>query len=320
MHFLENILGKDNAVWKYIITIVGAFLVAMTVGAIPFVVVLFVQIFETGGDLSPEMVQSLDFTSVGISENLSLFLMLIPFVVGLFVAILFVRYLHQRSFSETVNGTNKIRWKRIFIGFGVWFALMLLYLAVSYIIDPNNFVFQFNLQAFIPLFFIALFLIPLQTTFEEFLFRGYLAQGIGVWTKNRWLVVVIPAILFGLLHFSNTEVSTYGFWETMPQYILFGLIFGFFAVLDDGIELAIGIHAANNIFLSLFVTAEASSLKTPAIFYQQTMNVEIETISLLVMGLLAMFLFAKIYKWNFSVMNRKIERNTAELEQICQQE
>jgi len=148
----------------------------------------------------------------------------------------------------------------------------------------------------------------LETTFEELLCRGYLAQGIGTWTKNRWLVVFIPSILFGLLHSANTEVETFGFFAAMPQYILFGLIFGFISVLDDGIELSMGVHAANNIFCCLFVTFDASSLKTPAIFYQKTENINIleDTIALLLLGLLAFIFFAKKYKWNFAVMNKKV--------------
>ena len=310
MHFLENILGKNNVYWKYIITIISTFLAANIIGAIPLVIVVFVQSFKTGNELSSEMWQSLDFSAIGISENLSLLLMMIPFIVGLVTAILLIKHLHQRSFSETVNGTKKVRWNRVFMGFCVWFTLMLLYLAIHYIVEPENFTIQFNIRTFIPLIFITFIFIPLQTMFEELLFRGYLAQGIGAWTKNRWLVVFIPAILFGLMHILNTEVSTYGFWEAMPQYILFGLIFGFFSVLDDGIELAMGMHAANNIFACVFITFDASSLKTPALFYQQTVNIHIETAVLLALGLLAMFFFAKRYKWDFSILNKKIIQNS----------
>jgi len=178
MNFLENVLGKGNKFWKYLITVVVAFLAANIIGAVPLMIVVFVQIFKTRGEFSPEMFQNLDFTSIGISENLFLLLMLIPFIVGLLVAVLLIKSLHKRSFSETINGTKKVRWNHILMGFCVWFLLMALYLVTYYIINPENFVVQFNIQTFIPLFFIALF-IPLQTTFEEFLFRGYLAQGIG---------------------------------------------------------------------------------------------------------------------------------------------
>ena len=314
MHFLENIIGKDNKLWKYIITIIGAFVAASFIGGIPLLTVVLVQFFKTENAVSiEEIFQSEDFSAIGISENLILLLMLISFAIGLLAIVLFIKYLHGRSFSETVNGTNKIRWNRISTGFGVWFSLSFICLIISYLITPENFVFQFDMKTFIPLVFIVLILIPFQTTFEELLFRGYLAQGIGVWTKSRWLVVFIPSILFGLMHLANSEVSTYGFWETMPQYILFGLIFGFVSVLDDGIELAIGMHAANNIFACLFVTFEASSLKTPAIFKQQVIHLQTETIVLLILGLLALFFFAKIYKWNFSLMNKKIKQNEFEL-------
>jgi len=117
------------------------------------------------------------------------------------------------------------------------------------------------------------------------------------------------------MHFANTEVSTYGFLEAMPQYILFGLIFGFASVLDDGIELGLGMHAANNIFSCLFVTFDASSIKTPAILNQQVIHIQIETIVLFVVGLISLFIFAKKYKWKFSVMNKKIELNTVNTEE-----
>ena len=54
----------------------------------------------------------------------------------------------------------------------------------------------------------------------------------------------------------------------MPQYVLFGLIFGIITVLDDGIEAAIGAHAANNIFLCIMVTNDSSALQTPAVYEQ----------------------------------------------------
>jgi len=306
MYFLENVLGKDNSIWKYVVTFIVAFLAANFIGGIPLLIVIFMQFFKGGGEISTEAIRSLDASAMGISENLMLFLMLIPFIVGLFTVILLVKHLHQRSFSETINGTSKIRWNRIFWGFGVWLILMFIYLAAQYFIEPENFTVQFDVKTFLPLIFIALIFIPLQTTFEELLFRGYLAQGIGAWTKSRWLVVFIPAILFGLMHSANPEVETYGFFATMPQYIVFGLIFGLASVLDDGIELAIGMHAANNIFACLFVTFDASALKTPAIFHQQTLNIPMETIGLLLIGLLALFFFAQKYKWNFAIMNKKL--------------
>ena len=79
----------------------------------------------------------------------------------------------------------------------------------------------------------------------------------------------MTSILFGLMHALNPEVKEFGFFTMMPQYILFGLIFGIITILDDGIEAAMGAHAANNIFLSIMVTNSSSALQTPALYEQQ---------------------------------------------------
>ena len=51
---------------------------------------------------------------------------------------------------------------------------------IDYQSSPENYVFNFELKPFLILVAIAIILIPLQTSFEEYLFRGYLMQGIGV--------------------------------------------------------------------------------------------------------------------------------------------
>jgi membrane protease YdiL (CAAX protease family) len=283
MNYLENVLGEDNSLWKYLTVCILTFVVMQLAGGI------FLP-YETG-----------------LSENFILMLMLIPFVVGMITIWLLIEKIHKRTFSITVNGRGSIRWNHVVTGFLVWFLLMSAYLGISYTADPDSFVMQFDGGKFIALLIITLLVIPFQTTFEEFVFRGYLAQGIAAWTKNRWLVICIPGLLFGLMHCQNTEISEHGFWITMPQYIIFGLFFGLIAVLDDGIELSIGMHTANNIFICLFVTNSASSLHTPAIFNQLTINPIAEIAGLLIaVSLATLFLYVK-YKWNFHILNEKVE-------------
>jgi membrane protease YdiL (CAAX protease family) len=314
MHYLENILGKDNSFWRYLLVIIITFIAMQLIGGIFIMIVVVVYLLSSkGSNFAPEMFANVkNLYDLGLPENLVLMLMLFPFVVGLLTAWMLIRGMHKRTFSETVNGREYIRWNRVFTGFGVWFLLMFVFLAISYIINPGNFVLQFDSGKFIPLLIISLILIPLQTTFEEYIFRGYIAQGIGAWTRNRWLVVCIPALLFGLMHYANTEVAEHGFWGAMPPYIIFGLFFGLVAVLDDGIELPIGLHAANNVFACLFVTNSTSSLRTPAIFNQTTIFHLPETIGLLVAVSLAIVYFYKKYKWNFNILNEKIKYKEVE--------
>lgn len=308
MHFLERALDRQNQPWKYIIMLVAVFFAANIIGAIPMGIVMAIQLFGANGEgfyINPN--NPTDLTTLGISQNFGLILMILPFVAGLFTFILLVKPLHKRTFAETVNGTKTVRWKRCLSGFATWFVIMAVYLTIDCLCDPENFVFQLDLIKIIPLLLISMTLLPLQTTFEEIIFRGYLPQGIAAWTKSRYLAFIVPGILFGLMHISNPEVKEFGFWATMPQYIYFGLFFGIISVLDDGIELAMGVHAANNIFSSLFITHSSSVLQTPAVFQQLAINPYKESIVLFIAGMIAIAFFYYKFGWNFKVLNKKVE-------------
>lgn len=314
MKHLERALDGQNQFWKYLLNTVGVFIGAQTVGALPLMAVIAIKVAQSGGSITPNPANPADFSAYGISQNLAFVLMMLPFVVSLIVTILLFKPLHKRSLSEVINGTKQIRWKRYFTAFGVWFAITAIYFAIDYMLSPEVYKLQFDASKFIPLLLLSLLLIPIQATYEELVLRGYITQGIAAGTKNRWLAIIIPALLFGLLHSFNPEVKEYGFWVAMPQYVFFGLLFGFITIMDDGIELAMGAHTANNIFLCLFITNKSSALQTPAIFEQTTINPNKETIILVIIGSVAVWIFSKIYNWKFSVLNTKVEKEIIDLQ------
>lgn len=306
MNFIERAFDDRNQWWKYIIIFIAVLIVGQLLGSIPLVVVMIIKAAASDGAIifNPENIANP--TVFGISKNIGLLLILLPSVVSLILTVWLIKVLHKRTFKETVNGTSTLRFGRIGDGFGVWAALFAAYTIADYIVNPDNLIFQFDAAKFIPLLLISLVIIPLQTTGEEILFRGYLTQGIATFTRSRVLAIIIPGIIFGLLHSFNPEVKEYGFALSMTQYITFGLLFGLVAIVDDGIEIAIGMHAANNIFLSLFLTNKSSTFQTDAVFEQLNINPMKDALSLIVMGIIAFIYFAYKYKWNFRILTKKI--------------
>jgi hypothetical protein len=110
----------------------------------------------------------------------------------------------------------------------------------------------------------------------------------------------MTAVLFSLMHSLNPEVKEFGFLSVMPQYFVFGCIFGIVTILDNGIETALGAHTANNIFLCIMVTHKSSALQTPALFEQHTYHPGTELISLIVVGSIYIFALWKIFKWKYT--------------------
>jgi membrane protease YdiL (CAAX protease family) len=307
MNHLERALDNQNQWWKYIVIVFAGFIAANFIGAIPLIAIISYKMIQSGNTIAPNPNNSMDLSVYGIDPNLGLVLILIPFLIGLITIAYMFKPLHKRTLSQVINGTNSIRWNRFFIGVIGWGLISAVYLFGDYYINPSNYVLNFSVSAFIPLVLISILLIPFQTTFEEVLFRGYLTQGFAAWTRSRWAAIIIPAVLFGLMHSFNPEIKEFGFWLAIPQYIIYGLVFGLITILDDGIELALGVHAINNVFTSIFVTYKASALQTPAFLVQQKVDPIKETIALIIISLIFVTILTFKYKWDFRVIGQKIK-------------
>ena len=292
--FLENTIAPKSKFWNYmlgsVIIIFGAF-----VGQIPLAVVAIGKSFSAGKGIPTDEKQLMNL----LDKNLSLFLILVSFAVALFTIYIVVKNLHNQSFLSLTTARKKVDWNRIFFSFSLWgiftvgSTLLMLYLT------PKSFVLNFQWQPFLLLFIISIIFIPIQTSTEEYVFRGYLMQGFATLARNKWFPLLLTSIIFGGMHIVNPEVRELGY-IVMFFYIGTGLFLGIITLMDDGMELALGFHAANNLFAALIVTSDWSALQTDAIFKdisKPSAGIEI-LIPLVVIFPLILFIFSKKYKWN----------------------
>jgi len=279
-----------------------------TVGGLPFLIAFAIKSFSNPPVLSQAIDTPFNLNALGIDPNISLAMLVFPFIVGLLAFALLIRPLHNRTLNNIINGTGRIRWDRFFISALVWLLLAILYLLVIIKVNPENFLLNNTSNSLIILAFVSIIFIPFQASLEEILFRGYFMQGFAVIFKNRWFPLMMSSLFFGLLHSFNPEVKALGFLVMMPQYILFGLIFGLITIFDDGIEAAMGAHTANNIFLCILLTNKSASLQTPALFEQLIIYPWTDFITLLLMGLIFIFILSKLFGWaNYSILLKKIK-------------
>jgi len=287
---------------------VAVLVAANTIGAIPLIISITGKAATDPSVISELATNPNDFTVLGLDPNLSFMMMLFPFVAGLAAFCLLVRPLHERTLMETINGRKRFRWSRFFISGLVWIVLSVIYLIIYLKVDPSNFSLNSPpVKTLLILVIISLVFIPFQAAFEEVLFRGYLMQGFAVLFRNRWLPVILTSLFFGLMHAFNPEVKEFGFFTMIPQYMVFGLVFGIVAVADDGIESAIGAHTANNIFLCIMVTHKSSALQTSAVYEQLNIFPRGEFVALLITGILFIIILGVLFKWkDMSILTGKI--------------
>ena len=171
---------------------------------------------------------------------------------------------------------------------------------LDYYMSPEDYVVNFNLKPFLILCVIAILLVPLQTSFEEYMFRGYLMQGLGVISKRRWVPLMVTSLVFGSLHIANPEVDKLGP-IIMVYYIGTGLFLGIMTLMDEGLELALGFHAANNLFTALLVTADWTAFQTHSVLKDMSEATQAGLtdvfMPLFVMFPLLLFIFSKKYQW-----------------------
>ena len=79
-----------------------------------------------------------------------------------------------------------------FYAFFVWFFMGTLLITVDYMISPEDYIWNFKPVQFSVLLLISIVFLPIQTSMEELLFRGYLMQAFGVWFKKSFAASTIP--------------------------------------------------------------------------------------------------------------------------------
>ena len=283
--------------WRYWLGIVVIFII-WQLGSIPLAIAVFAKVFQDGGDLNtlgedPNVLMQI------LSPNLTLFLMLLAFAVGLGGIWLWVKKVHEQSFTALTTTRKKIDWSRFWYGFlliGVTTTLLTL---IEYVWHPESFEVQFNWGSFLILFIIAVLMVPLQTSFEEYFFRGYIMQGLGLMTKTRWIPLIFTSVVFGAMHAFNPEVDKMGS-IIMIYYIGTGFFLGIITLMDRGLELALGFHAGNNLIGALLVTADWTAFQTESILKDVSdPSAGIDTVlPVFVIYPLFLWLMARKYRWS----------------------
>lgn len=284
---------KENVFWKYLL---GSFILfcASLVGQLPFIFGVYIKSYKEKIPYPNTYEATVGF----LDSNLALFLMLVSFVFVFFQLYALVRFFHKQSFLQLITSRNSIDWHRVFFSFSIWTGITIISTVVVYILYPEDFIVQFDWIPFLLLFVIGLLLFPFQIGSEELIFRGYLMQGFGNLAKNKWFPLLMTSLIFGLLHIANPEVDKMGY-AILIYYIGTGLFLGIITLMDEGMELALGFHFANNFIAALLVTSDWTAFQThsilkstsdPSVFFDIILPISIIFPILVV-------LFAKKYHW-----------------------
>lgn len=183
-------------------------------------------------------------------------------IAGLLLFVLLIhRYWHGRKAIWVISVQPGGRWRYLLICFVVAAAVLNV---VMWLMRGGNTAWQASQPDWA--IYLALILItsPLQAAAEEFFFRGYLQQAIGSLAGRAWVGVACSSLVFAIFH-GDQNVALFA------HRLGFGLIAGTLVWTTGGLEAAIAVHVANNVFAfgyALFTGGVATLKATSAISWE----------------------------------------------------
>ena len=234
-----------NQWWRYAL---GALVIVafwLGLGSVPYLLL-------AGADLGGPL-------AVFVAINLNVFMML----AGLAIT---VKRIHHRTLLSLITPDARIDWRRAARGAAAWLVIAAAATAIEHALYPDRYFLSFNPGTFLPFLGLVLVLTPIQSATEELVFRGYLMQGLGLLTRRPAVVAVLSSLAFTAPHMLGPDVYEQGALIMVVNYFVIGMLLATVTLRDGRLELAIGLHAANNVFLALIANYEGSPLMTDAVF------------------------------------------------------
>jgi membrane protease YdiL (CAAX protease family) len=227
--------------WKPVVGMLIAGVAFLVVTAAIYIVIAGIFAFFKSGSWIDNFLASADLSTVGPETLLGLNLGLGAMIL---VSWFIVRVVHGMRPRWLTSVRPRMRWKFFAICLGLSVIALTAQIVVGSLLPSangagasgklNDFTTATALTAVV-----VLLTTPLQAAGEEYLFRGYLLQAIGSLSRNRWVAIVVTALLFALAH------GTQNF-PLIFDRLAFGLIAAWLVTKTGGLEAGIALHVLNN--------------------------------------------------------------------------
>lgn len=199
----------------------------------------------------------------------------------LIVPLLYVLLL-RLPWKVLITTRERISTRRILHGFIAMSALVIPLSAIDLFLNGDDYRYTFDFALFWPYLIVALTLLPVQTTAEEFFFRGWLLRWIASGAWPIWAVTALNAFLFALPHMLNPEVKDY-YLLAFLYFSSMGAMLTLATLRDKSMEVAIGAHFANNLIAGVLVSYQDSALPSAALLMSGELDWLGSTVTAIVM-------------------------------------
>lgn len=252
--FLDDLTPADRRVDRLLLTlpigVIAALLAAVIAGG-----AVYVAFSLAGGDdLAERLMKMIDdgATPTGLTAVAFMLCMLGLANGGMALAFTGVAAkLHHRKLRSYFSSAPRFRWRLMLLGLVLFAATIGPLLLVSAALDPKApgapvLAVSPDLAGRLAYAAIVVVLLLIAAAAEELVFRGWLLKVVGAWLPDPRGVLVLSGLLFSAIHFDPNL-------DAFLMRLAMGVGLAWMTLRLGGIEFAIGVHAANNIMILLFI-------------------------------------------------------------------
>lgn len=233
-------------------------------------------------------------------KNLTMGLQLSVSIILLLLFYLLFKVLHDRSFKTLITSRKEIGWMRFWFGFSTWGLLSMLVFSFSVLSSPENYKWNFSLFPFLKLFVVSVFFMSIQAFYNTVFIRSYVLQAVAFFSKKPWVALLIVIILFSIstYHRQSDLVGSMGN-HILVHFIATSFLLGLIIILDDGLEIIVGMTLANDLMSTLFITNKSFAVQLDTILIQESKpNILFMIyVTVFVMYPIYFYFLYKMYKW-----------------------
>lgn len=238
-----------NAWWRYVLTFLAAPVVAILATV---VIILPLQLAGIWSNALNKEALDPGHPIIFFLFNGAVFLV----VLAAFAAV--IALVNRKRPGDIVGRWG---WTRFGAGFAVWSIVLAAGSLIDWMLAPSSFHLSIGPQT-PSLALAAAAALTVQTFTEEFVFRGYLTQGLLLATRRMLPTALISGLLFGALHIPNG-------WPQAANATVFGVVLAIIAMRTGGLAFTYGLHLANNLFGAVIVVSAADAFHgSPGVFTQ----------------------------------------------------
>lgn len=300
MDFLNNAYKYKHDWWRYALTIILSVLSTFVVPAV--LAILYIIVCGVAGnvDVATETIKKVENEELVAWQGA--IIMLIWHCFFLCSLLFFFVKIHKGRIISLISSFSKIRWKRIFIGIILYLMVYPLFMLST---PDGSIEYVFDAKEFVPYLVVLLLMLPIQVAAEEIFNRSYLGQMFALVCRFPIVTVLLTACIFTPLHYGDMQ-NTESYGVLFSSIFITGTVFAIIMILDDGIELCIGIHFINNLlYFSIYKDDGLSGIFQ----FVEGFKIGYSEIILDVLAYsLVLLICTKKYHWDWSRLFRKIER------------